>query len=392
MTTTQNVVRVQTTPYVVQPSDDVLLAVPQPTSAVAIQLPDATTSSGREITISNTGQGEVSVTGIGGIYGRPSLNLYPGQGATFISDGTTWTPSTTVGTGGGGPPGATGPAGTPGAAGPQGPQGPAGPSVWGGITGSLSSQTDLQNALNGKTPLISDTGAWQANHAYTAGQAFTSPYNTVRLVLTGYTSGSSYGTSDTGSNTRFLGQQGVPQGTLASRPTAGIEGGAPFRYKATDVSGGTTYDSDGTAWTASAAGVNSTAGVELAYQETTTNPATTSTTPVDVTGLTGITFTTPSSGKVIIIGHVEGYDNTVNDGVLLTIVDSNSGTEYARARNSGGPANTIEEMHAQRRWVLTPNTSYTIKMQTQALGGGTANFVTSASNPSIVAYVQVLSC
>lgn len=31
-----------------------------------------------------------------------------------------------------------------------GPQGPAGPSVWGGITGSISSQTDLQNALNAK--------------------------------------------------------------------------------------------------------------------------------------------------------------------------------------------------------------------------------------------------
>ena len=34
--------------------------------------------------------------------------------------------------------------------GSQGPVGPAGPSVWGGITGSISSQTDLQNALNAK--------------------------------------------------------------------------------------------------------------------------------------------------------------------------------------------------------------------------------------------------
>lgn len=34
--------------------------------------------------------------------------------------------------------------------GDQGPVGPAGPSVWGGITGTLSSQTDLQNALNAK--------------------------------------------------------------------------------------------------------------------------------------------------------------------------------------------------------------------------------------------------
>jgi len=42
--------------------------------------------------------------------------------------------------------------GTPG---PQGPAGPAGPSVWGGITGTLSSQTDLQTALNLKANLAS---------------------------------------------------------------------------------------------------------------------------------------------------------------------------------------------------------------------------------------------
>ncbi|MCP9826022.1 hypothetical protein KBY78_11585 [Synechococcus sp. EJ6-Ellesmere] len=59
-----------------------------------------------------------------------------------------------------GPPGAPGAAGsdgvagTTGATGPQGPPGaagatgPAGPSVWGGITGTLSSQADLQAALD----------------------------------------------------------------------------------------------------------------------------------------------------------------------------------------------------------------------------------------------------
>ena len=34
--------------------------------------------------------------------------------------------------------------------GPQGPKGPTGPSLWGGITGSISSQTDLQEILNSK--------------------------------------------------------------------------------------------------------------------------------------------------------------------------------------------------------------------------------------------------
>jgi hypothetical protein len=41
-----------------------------------------------------------------------------------------------------------GPQGPAGAAGPAGSQGPAGPSLWGGITGTLSAQADLQAALN----------------------------------------------------------------------------------------------------------------------------------------------------------------------------------------------------------------------------------------------------
>lgn len=58
-----------------------------------------------------------------------------------------------------GPAGATGPqgpAGADGATGPQGPtgatgpQGPAGINTWGSITGTLSSQTDLQSALDAK--------------------------------------------------------------------------------------------------------------------------------------------------------------------------------------------------------------------------------------------------
>ena len=50
-----------------------------------------------------------------------------------------------------GPAGAAGPAGSQGlegVPGATGPTGPAGPSVWGGITGSLSAQADLQAALD----------------------------------------------------------------------------------------------------------------------------------------------------------------------------------------------------------------------------------------------------
>ena len=46
-----------------------------------------------------------------------------------------------------------------GAPGPAGPTGPAGPSVWGGISGTLASQTDLQSALDAKQASDSDLTA-----------------------------------------------------------------------------------------------------------------------------------------------------------------------------------------------------------------------------------------
>ena len=52
-----------------------------------------------------------------------------------------------------GPQGPTGPTGPTGATGPQGPAGP--DAAWGNITGTLSSQTDLQSALNLKANLAS---------------------------------------------------------------------------------------------------------------------------------------------------------------------------------------------------------------------------------------------
>jgi hypothetical protein len=68
-----------------------------------------------------------------------------------------------------GPTGATGPQGIQGVkgdTGDTGPQGPAGASTWGSLTGTLSSQTDLQSALNGKaatvhTHVIADTTGLQ---------------------------------------------------------------------------------------------------------------------------------------------------------------------------------------------------------------------------------------
>ena len=56
-----------------------------------------------------------------------------------------------------GPQGTQGEQGPQGETGPQGPEGPAGSSAWGSITGTLSSQTDLQDALDAKAPKSSQT-------------------------------------------------------------------------------------------------------------------------------------------------------------------------------------------------------------------------------------------
>ena len=80
--------------------------------------------------------------------------------------------------------GATGPKGDTGATGPTGPQGPkgdkgdSGASEWGDIGGTLSNQTDLQNALDSKantssiptkvSQLTNDSGYQNATQVQTA--------------------------------------------------------------------------------------------------------------------------------------------------------------------------------------------------------------------------------
>lgn len=66
---------------------------------------------------------------------------------TYLRGDGTWATVSATG-------GAQGPQGDPGPQGPQGdpgPQGPAGSPIWGTITGTLSNQTDLQSALDGKS-------------------------------------------------------------------------------------------------------------------------------------------------------------------------------------------------------------------------------------------------
>ena len=73
-------------------------------------------------------------------------DAYVVQGDLWVWTGAQWENTGSIQ----GPVGADGAQGPQGPQGPQGDVGPAGPSVWGGISGTLSTQTDLQNALNAK--------------------------------------------------------------------------------------------------------------------------------------------------------------------------------------------------------------------------------------------------
>lgn len=120
-------------------------------------------------------QGIQGITGATGATGSQGIQGLTGATGTTGATGPTG-PQGTQGIqgeigpiGNTGPTGLTGPTGSTGATGSTGPQGiqgiqgatgatgPAGPSVWGGITGTLSTQTDLQNALNLKANLASPT-------------------------------------------------------------------------------------------------------------------------------------------------------------------------------------------------------------------------------------------
>jgi len=118
-----------------------------------------------------------------GIQGPPGADGAPGTPGSQGIQGPTGADSVVPGPQG--PQGIQGIQGLAGAdstiAGPQGPQGlpgndgaqgPAGPSVWGVITGTLSSQTDLQTTLNGKQA----SGSYEAGGAVAAHEAAADPH------------------------------------------------------------------------------------------------------------------------------------------------------------------------------------------------------------------------
>lgn len=95
-------------------------------------------------TVSNTYGRLVQI--VGGLYYDGFGNLLD-LGGTF-SEGPTGATGPTGPAGADGSPGATGPQGPTGSQGPTGPQGATGPSLWGGITGSVTDQTDLITYLS----------------------------------------------------------------------------------------------------------------------------------------------------------------------------------------------------------------------------------------------------
>lgn len=165
------------------------------------------------------------------------------------------------------------------------------------------------------------------------------------------------------------------EGTLAARPAANTVP-AKSMYFATDDNGGKQYRSNGTVWTAIAPGVTELPGSSpLAEAVTTVAFTTTSTYPtyVDVTGLTGVTFTFPASGKVNVELDAGMSHSVATRGVLFQVIDGSANVLFdgsiISATNSGAAAPTPRA----KTVTGTPGASLTIKVQAAAAGAGTAS-------------------
>lgn len=118
------------------------------------------------------------------------------------------------------------PEGKDGLQGPQGPQGPAGISEWGQIEGSLSNQTDLQEALNNKINNFDDVSAHQVFAGPVAGQQIPSfrslvatdiPELNASKITSGSLSTDRGGTGGTDSNWIAIKETSIFSGTIYYR-------------------------------------------------------------------------------------------------------------------------------------------------------------------------------
>jgi hypothetical protein len=170
----------------------------------------------------------------------------------------------------------------------------------------------------------------------------------------------------------------VTFGTLGSRPAA--SGGGSL-YLATDVgpSPGTVYADTGS-WQA-AAGTS-----EIASAESTSNFTTTSTTAVDVTGMSLATFTVGDRPFYVCMS-CQAQNNTLGDSVIVQVVESVNGGAYSVINLGGAQPASIGQQSIgvpialQRRRSFARGTTVAYKLQAYAVGGGTATVFGAASNP-----------
>lgn len=166
-------------------------------------------------------------------------------------------------------------------------------------------------------------------------------------------------------------------GAYGSRPAAAAANKGALYY-ATDVP--ETYRSDGTTWSVVGSGGN-----ELGYAQSLVDTSTTSTTGVDVPGLSVTCTVGERPVKVIFQGGLR--NDTLGDYARAYIV-----VDGAQAAIAGGRVAVAGEFmasHAEARVSgLTPGSSHTFKIQIVAPIGGTTDLYGLTGDP---AFIQVVT-
>lgn len=181
-----------------------------------------------------------------------------------------------------------------------------------------------------------------------------------------------------------LGFARITKGLYAARPSAATLGAGNI-YVATDV-GNEMYLSDGSTYTVVGGG-----GTELGYAEITTNFTTTSTSAVDITGLS-LTLKFPER-PVVMTFQGSSASSVTNGFVIITFV-ANGVVQSAPAKksiNAGDAFSNVYEVHVSAADAgLSPGDSCVFKLQA-ATHPSTASTVTiyGAASPRQVASLRV---
>lgn len=188
------------------------------------------------------------------------------------------------------------------------------------------------------------------------------------------------GTGQTTAPAALVALGGAPlslTGTYASRPAATAVAAGTIYY-ATDVP--EQYRSNGTAWSVIGSG-----GSELGYGEIATAFTTTSTTYVDVTGLT----TTFVAGERPILLRFSGllYKNTTGDANVARLALLIGSTVYKTVWSSNTGFTTFEA--SARVTGLTPGSTYVAKAQLEVIGTGSAT--TGSASSGAQSYIQAVT-